>query len=201
MIYWILFTYLPTQVLTFSYPVTDRYLFLPSIGAVILIAWLVFKATDHLPKWNVAAATALVAVISFVWLRKTIDYLSEWQDPRSVWYAATRKTNDFHVYYELGWEYLDKSARLGTTARNPPLPVEQSKQLASLMWKDDARLPQLLSELPANQRTGPTEKAFKEYLQTKASENFDYALATKGEHLMPDLFLSRGVLLVDRGDM
>ena len=201
LIYWILFTYLPTQVVPFSYPVTDRYLFLPSVGAVILIAWLLFKATDHLPKWNVAAATVLAAVLSFVWLKKTVDYLSEWKDPRSVWYAARAKTNDFHVFYELGWEYLDKSASLGTTARNPPLPVEQSKQLASLIWRDDARLPQLLSELSADQHTGPTENAFKEYLQTNAWENFDHALATKGEHLMPDLFLSRGVLLLDKGDM
>jgi hypothetical protein len=199
--YWILFTYLPTQVLPFSYPVTDRYLFLPSIGAVILIAWLVFKATDHLPKWNVAAAMALVAVVSLVWLKKTVDYLAEWQDPRSVWFAATRKTSDFHVYYELGWEYLDKSAKLGITTRNPPLPVEESKQLASLIWRDDARLPQLLSELSEAYHTGPDENAFKEYLQTKASENFDHALATKGEHLVPDLFLSRGVLLLDKGDI
>jgi hypothetical protein len=199
--YWILFTYLPTQILPFSYPVTDRYLFLPSVAAIILIAWLVFKATNHLPKWNVAAATALVVVVSLVWLKKTVDYLAEWQDPRSGWFAATRKTNDFHVYYELGWEYLDKSARLGTRLRNPPLPVEQSKQLALLVWRADERLPQLLSELSADQHTGPTENAFKEYLQTKASENFDRALATKGEHLMPDLFLSRGVLLVDKGDM
>jgi tetratricopeptide (TPR) repeat protein len=200
LIYWILLTYLPSQVLPFSYPVTDRYLFLPSIGAAILIAWLVFKATDRLPKWNVAAAMVLVTVVSFAWLKKTVDYLTEWQDPRSVWFAVTRKTNDFHVYYELGWEYLDKSASLGATKRNPPLPVEQSKQLASLVWRDDARLPQLLSELSAGQHTGSTENAFKEYLQTKASENFDRALATKAEHLIPDLFLSRGVLLLDKGD-
>jgi tetratricopeptide (TPR) repeat protein len=104
------------------------------------------------------------------------------------------------VYYELGWEYLDKSASLGSRLRNPPLSLEQSKQLASLVWRDDARLPQLLSELSTDQHTGPTENAFKEYLQTKAWENFDRALATKGEHLMPDLFLSRGVLLIDKGD-
>jgi len=201
LIYWILFTYLPTQVLPFSYPVTDRYLFLPSIGAVILIAWLVFHATGHLPKWNVAAATALVAMVSLVWLKKTVDYLADWEDPRSVWFAATRKTNDFHVYYELGWEYLDKSARLGATVRNPPLPMEQSKQFAPLVWQNDPRLPQLLSELSSDQHHGPTENAFKEYLQAKASENFDRALATKGQHLMPDLFLNRGVLLLDKGDM
>jgi hypothetical protein len=201
LIYWILFTYLPTQVLPFAYPVADRYLFLPSVGAVILIAWLVFKATDHLPRWNVAAAMLVVILVSLVSLRKTVDYLSEWQDPRSVWYAATRKTNDFHVYYELGWEYLDKSSTLGTTARNPPLPVEKSKELASLIWRVNARLPQLLAELSIDQHTGRAEKAFKEHLQTKATENFDRALATKGEHLMPDLFLSRGVLLLDKGNM
>jgi len=201
LIYWILFTYLPTQVLPFSYPVTDRYLFLPSVGAVILIAWLMVKATNRLPKWNAAAATVIISAVSLTWLWKTVDYLSEWQDPRSVWYAATRKTNDFHAYYELGWEYLDKSASLGTRPRNPPLPVERSKQLASLVWMDDERLPLLLSELSAGQHSGPTENAFKQYLQIKASENFDRALATKKEHLMPDLFLNRGVLLLDKGDM
>jgi hypothetical protein len=200
-IYWILFTYLPTQVPPFSYPVTDRYLFLPSAGAVILIALLLFKITDHLRKWKLAVAMALVAVVSLLWLKKTTDYLSEWQDPRSVWYAATRKTNDFHVYYELGWDYLDNSASFGTRRRNPPLPIDEAKQFASAVWKGDTRLPQLLSELSDEHHAGPTENRFKEYLQTKASENFDHALATKGEHLMPDLFLSRGVLLVDKGDM
>src|SRR5262249_53050470 len=151
LIYWILFTYLPTQVLPFSYPVTDRYLFLPSAGAVILIAWLVFKATDHLPRWNVAAATELFNLVSLGWVQKTVNYLSEWQDPRSIWYAAASKTNDFHVYYELGWEYLDKSSTLGTTARNPSLPVEKSRELASLIWRDDPRLPQLLTELSIDQ--------------------------------------------------
>ena len=77
LIYWILFTYLPTQVLPFSYPVTDRYLLLPSVGVVILIAWLLIKATDHLHRWKVAAATTLVIAVSFIWLTKTVNYLSE----------------------------------------------------------------------------------------------------------------------------
>ena len=91
--------------------------------------------------------------------------------------------------------------QLGTRLRSPPLPVEKSKELASLVWRDDARLPQLLAELSIDQHTGPAENAFKEYLQTKATDNFDRALATKGEHLMRDLFLNRGVLLLDKGDM
>ena len=201
LIYWILFTYLPTQVLPFSYPVTDRYLFLPSVGAVILIAWLLFKATEYLPRWNVAVATALVAVVSLLWFKKTVDYLSEWQDPRSIWFTATHKSNDSHVYYELGWEYLERSASFGAKRRNTSLPREEAERYVSLVWKDDARLSQLLLELSADHHTGPTENAFKEYLQAKAAENFDAALARKAEHLMPDLFLSRGLLFLDKGDM
>ncbi|HXQ02669.1 MAG TPA: hypothetical protein VN801_06835 [Candidatus Udaeobacter sp.] len=200
-IYWILFTYLPTQVLPFSYPVADRYLFLPSVGAVIFIAWLLIKATDQLQRWKVAAATTLVTALSFIWLMKTVNYLSEWQDPRSVWFAATQKSGDFHVYYELGWEYLEKAAGFGTKRRNAPLPPEEAKQYASLVWKADPQLPQLLSELSEKQRNGPAENAFKEYLQTRAAENFDQAVARKGAHIAPPIFLSRGVLFADKGDM
>jgi hypothetical protein len=200
-IYWVLFTYLPTQVLPFSYPVTDRYLFLPSVGAIILIAWLFIKATDHLHRWRAAAATTLVIVVSFIWLAKTVDYLSEWRDPRSVWFAATRKSGDVHLYYELGWEYREKAASFGTHPRNATLPSEEAKQYASAVWKNDSRLPQLLIELTEHPHSGPVENAFREYLLAKAAENFDEALTRKGAHIMPDLFLSRGACFVDRGDM
>jgi uncharacterized membrane protein (UPF0136 family) len=200
-IYWILLTYLPTQVLPFSYPVADRYLFLPSVGAVILIAWLLIRATDHLHRWKAAAATTLVTVVSFVWLTKTLGYLAEWRDPRSVWFAATRKSDDVHVYYELGWEYREKAASFGRHPRNAPLPPEEAKHYASLVWKDDPRLPQLQTELAKNQHNGPAENAFNEYLLTKSGENFEQALTRKGAHIMPDLFLNRGVCFLDKGDM
>ncbi len=200
-IYWILFTYLPTQVLPFSYPVADRYLFLPSVGAVILIAWLLIQVTNYLPRWKVAGATALAVVVSAIWFTKTVSYLSEWQDPRSVWFAATQKSEDVHVYYELGWEYREKAASFGLHPRNAPLPPEEAKRYASVVWKGDPRLPQLLTELGDNQHSGPVEKAFKEYLLAKATENFDDALTRKGAHIMPDLFLSRGVCFLDKGDM
>ena len=199
--YWILFSYLPTQILPFSYPVADRYLFLPSVGAVILIAWLLIKATDHLHRWKVAAATTLVIVVSFVWLTKTVGYLSEWRDSRSVWFAATRKSDDVHVYYELGWEYREKAASFGPHPRNAPLPLEEARHYASLVWKDDPRLPQLQTELAENQHSGQAENAFHEYLLTKAAESFDQALTRKGAHIMPDLFLNRGVCFLDKGDM
>ena len=105
------------------------------------------------------------------------------------------------MYYELGWEYLDKSASFGTKRRNASLPREEAARYVSLVWKDDPRLAQLLSELSADHDTGPADQAFKEYLQSKAIENFDHALATKGDHLMPDLFLSRGLLFLDKSDL
>src|SRR5437588_6894821 len=154
-IYWILFTYLPTQVLPFSYPVTDRYLLLPSVGAVILIAWLLIKAADQLPRWKVATATTLVVAVNFIWLTQTLGYSSEWQDPRSVWFAATRKSHDVHLYYELGWEYREKAASFGMHRRNAPLPAEEAKHYASVVWKDDPQLPKLLAELADNQHAGP----------------------------------------------
>ncbi|HEX4652861.1 MAG TPA: hypothetical protein VH227_01305 [Candidatus Udaeobacter sp.] len=200
-IYWILFTYLPTQALPFSYPVTDRYLFLPSVGAVILIAWLLFKATNHLPGWRIAAATTLVTAVSFIWLTKTVDYLSDWQDLRSVWFGATRKSSDVHSYYELGWEYREKAASFGMHPRNSPLPPEEARHYASVVWKDDPRLPQLLAELAENQHSAPVEKAFKEYLLAEAEKHFDEALTRKGTHIMPDLFVSRGVCFLDKGDL
>lgn len=200
-IYWIFFTYLPTQLLPFSYPVTDRYLFLPSVGAVILTAWLLIHVTNHLPRWKIAGVTTLVVLVSFFWFTKTVSYLSEWQDPRSVWFAATHKSNDVHVYYELGWEYREKAASFGMRPRNAPLPPNEAKRYASVVWKNDPRLAQLLLELGDNQHGGPVEKEFKEYLLAKAAENFDDALKRKGAHIMPDLFLSRGVCSLDKGDM
>ena len=201
LIYWILFTFLPTQVLSFLYPVTDRYLFLPSVAAVILIAWLLIGATDQLQKWKLATATILVAAVSFCWVEKTFDYLSEWQDPRSVWFAAKEKSDDAQVYYNLGENYVENARSFGTNRRKAPLSEEEAKNYASVVWKDDPRLPQLLAELSLNQHNGPVENAFKEYLQNKAAENFDEAVAKKGREVMADLFLVRGVLFADKGEM
>jgi hypothetical protein len=132
---------------------------------------------------------------------KTVDYLSEWRDPRSVWFAATQKSRDAYAYYELGWEYLEKAGSFGKNRRNPPLSPEEAKHYAAVVWKNDPRLLQLLSELSENQHSGPSENAFKEYLQSKAAENLDEAIARKGEHVIPKLFLARAALFADKGDL
>src|SRR6266446_4726759 len=61
LIYWILLALIPAQVLSFSHPVTDRYLFFPSVGAVILIAWGLISAGKWLGRRGLIAAVAVLA--------------------------------------------------------------------------------------------------------------------------------------------
>lgn len=201
LIYWILFTYLPTQVLSFTYPVTDRYLFLPSVAAVMLFAWLLFEITKRLKKGQLVAASIAILVVAVIWFQKTINYINEWRDPRSVWYAAREKSSDVQVYYNLGWNYLDKAASFGAKRRRALLPEEEAKKYAALVWKNDTKLPQLLSELSINQHNGPVENAFKDDLLNKAKQYFDSAVAVKGNHIMGELYFHRGMLFLDKGDM
>src|SRR5437879_3168719 len=88
--YWILLAFLPSQLLSFFHPVTDGYLFFPSVAAIILLAWGVIAAGERLGRRGAVVAVALLALVALFWGRTTLAYLAEWQDPRSVWYAATR---------------------------------------------------------------------------------------------------------------
>src|SRR5205085_399006 len=91
LIYWILFGLIPAQVLSFIHPVADRYLFFPSVGFVILIAWWALTVGEQYGRRGVIASAALLLLGLVLWGRATLVYLSEWQDPRSVWYAAAQK--------------------------------------------------------------------------------------------------------------
>jgi hypothetical protein len=201
LIYWILFTLIPSQVLSFAYPVADRYLFLPSVAAAILIAWGVMTMGERLGRQGTIGAVILLLTIGSMWARTTIAYVSEWRDPRSVWYAASAKSSDPLVFYNLGWQYLDISAGLGKSARKPRPSEADLQRLASVIWESDPRLPALLSEWSQGQRGGPIETEFQHRLRTLAQQGFDSALSAKGRHIMPDLYLRRGLLLLDQDDL
>ena len=201
LIYWILFTLIPSQVLSFAYPVADRYLFFPSVAAAILIAWGVMTLGERLGRQGLIGAVIFLVVVGSMWARTTIAYVSEWRDPRSVWYAASAKSSDSLVSYNLGWHYLDISAGLGKSARKPRPSQADLRRLASAVWKSDSRLPALLSEWSQGQRGGPIEMEFQHYLRTLAQQGFDSALSAKGRHILPDLYLRRGLLLLDQDDL
>ena len=200
LIYWILFTFLPTQVLSFAYPVSDRYLFLPSVAATILIASIVINASERLGRRGLIAASVFLLALAFLWGNNTFRYLSEWKDSRSVWYGAKEKSSDPQVYYNLGWHYMDMAARFGTSPRKAPLPETEAKEFASAVWKEDPRLPALLSEFSTGKHNGLTEKAFQEDLRKLAWDDLEQSLVKKERHIMPDLFFHRGLLLLDQGD-
>jgi hypothetical protein len=201
LIYWILVTLIPSQVLSFAYPVADRYLFFPSVAAALLIAWGVITIGERLGRQGAIGAVILLLGLGFMWARTTITYVSEWRDPRSVWYAASAKSSDPLVFNNLGREYLDISAGLGKSARKPRPSEADLQRLASAIWKSDPRLPALLSEWSQGQRGGAVETEFQHHLRTLAQRSFDSALAAKGKHILPDLYMRRGLLLLDQDDL
>ena len=201
LIYWILFAFIPTQVLSFAYPVTDRYLFFPSVAAVVLIAWAFSSVFEKYMKKSFMPAIGSLVIVAVIWGVNTINYLHEWTDPRSVWYGASKKSSDPLVYYNLGRAYMDNAARFGPKARKTALTEKESISLASKVWHDDSRLPSLLAEWDKNIHGGPMEKELVDDLRKLADEAYNGALARKGKHIMADFFFHRGLLFLDEGRM
>jgi tetratricopeptide (TPR) repeat protein len=201
LIYWILFGLIPAQILSFVHPVTDRYLFFPSVAAAILIAWIVATTLERLTSRAVLSAVILLSTVVLLWLRNTLNYLSEWRDPRSVWYASVNKSSDAEVIYSLGAHYFNVASQLGTSPRGTRLADSEGRQLASLLWETDPRLPALLSEWSSGKVAGPMELEFQKYLWSLAWNAFESTAKIKSGRALPLLYFRRGVLLLDQGKL
>jgi hypothetical protein len=200
LLYWLLFAMIPAQVLSFSHPVTDRYLFFPSVGAVILIAWGLISAGKWLGRRGSIAAVVILVAIGVLWGRATLAYVAEWRDPRSVWYAATSKSSDPTTAQNLGSYYLGVADRLGPKPMGSPLSDAEAHSLAAVVWSGDPRLPALLAEWSAGQRGGPIDREFQSALRRLAWDAFERSLSVKGTHVMPGLYYNRSLVLFNRGD-
>jgi len=201
LIYWILFGLIPAQVLSFIHPVADRYLFFPSVAFVIMVAWGVISMGERWRRQGAIGAMIVLFGLVLLWGRAAAVYLAEWHDPRSVWYAAEKKSPDPDVYHMLGAQYLNLAQRLGVKPVRDRLSDAEARQLASLVWAGNPQLPALLAEWTKGQRGGQVEEVFQRHLWTLAWDAFEASLHSKGTRNMPLLYYRRGSLLIDRGDL
>jgi hypothetical protein len=201
--YWILISMVPPMLLSFVVPITDRYLFLPSVGFCLLLGGL---ATAGQPGGSGFAsrfrsvALAIVALLSVVWGIKTSTYLAEWSDPRTVWYGASLKTKNPQVNQFLGEVYQNAADRLnGFIKSGDPRPGTNDFALAGAVLGSTplfaAVRAEWLSPPPARTNT----IAYREQLWSLAWEQFEKAVARRGRLSAPNLFMARGRLLVSEG--
>lgn len=196
---WILIQMVPPMALSFWTPVTDRYLFLPSVGVCLLLADLAAAATARWPAARLPVWTAL-AVVGALWGAQTANYLGEWRDPRSVWFGAQAKSESPQNFEYLGNIYQDAGIRVNewlTSGKAPPI---NDLALARAVQGDAARVEALRAEWTGAASTRTNSTAWRDRLWELAWTQYEGAVARRGTLNTPNLFMRRGMLLVSRGE-
>ena len=196
--YWMLIQMVPPMLLNFIVPITDRYLFLPSVGACVLLADLIVGWADKLPRARWIAWGAL-AGLAAIWGIKTWNYAAEWSDPRSVWYGAHLKTENSQVHQFLGEVYQNAGDRMDGFVKNGNAAVTNDLELARVVLGDDARVGRLSDEWAGTTSIRTNSAGFRDLLWSLAWEQFEESLARRGTLSTPNLFMARGRLLVSEG--
>ncbi len=197
--YWILISMVPPMVLNFLVPITDRYLFLPSVGACILLADIAVGAPVASRAFRTVGLILLTGV-GLVWTAKTAAYLAEWRDPRSVWYGAHLKTRNSEVSRFLGEVYHEAGDRIdGFIKSGTALRVSNETVLAQAVLGDPARAQALQREWLAGNRAATNSIGYRDLLWRSAWDQYQQSLANRGTLSAPNLFMERGRLLVSLG--
>jgi len=197
--YWVLVQMVPPMLLGFIVPITDRYLFLPSVGACLLLADLAAASAARLarPRWF---PWALLATLAAVWGAKTWNYLGEWRDPRSVWYGAHLKTPNSQVQQFLGEVYQNAGDRVNNFIKSgAPIQLTNELPFARAVLGDAATLERLRAEWTGAAPGQTNSIAYRDQLWDFAWARYEESLARRGTLSAPNLFMGRGRLLVSRG--
>jgi tetratricopeptide (TPR) repeat protein len=89
-------------------PFAERYLYLPSVGFVLLLAVFLSWARGNLPR-AVRGITLVFIVMGAVYAFATITRNNVWRDDFSLWSDAVRKSPDsVMAHYNLGVEYVSQ---------------------------------------------------------------------------------------------
>lgn len=197
--WWVLLQMIPPMLLNFVVPITDRYLFLPSVGLCILFADLLAEVATRIRYAWPVALVALLSVGTF-WGLITSTYVDEWIDPRSVWYGAHLKTSSPQVSQFLGEVYQNAGDRMNLfskTGTNVDLKVEVPLARAILPNTGEVERLQIEWTGGSTQRTNTI--AYRDTLYHRAWEQYQEAVDHRGKLSTPNLFMNRGRLLVSQG--
>jgi protein O-mannosyl-transferase len=197
--YWVLIQMVPPMLLGFIVPITDRYLFLPSIGACLLLTELAAGLEGRLPRaWWLG--WAFLAGLGAVWGAQTLAYLNEWRDPRSVWYGAQLKTPNSQVRQFLGEVYQNAGDRVNNFIKSgAPLQLTNEIPFAQAVLGDAAGVERLRAEWTSLVPARTNSVAYRDRLWDFAWQRFEESLARRGTLSAPNLFMGRGRLLVSEG--
>ena len=209
--WWVLLQMVPPMLLSFIVPITDRYLFLPSVGICVLLADLLtsspgceqMKIAEKSRALRGLRAALPIALLlpAGVWGAKTWNYLEEWGDPRSVWYGAHLKTKNSQVSQFLGEVYQNAGDRVSELIKSGTLADKTNELLlAQAILAEPARVEALRKEWfePSSNRTNSL--AYRDHLWSLAWQQYVDSLAHRGTLSTPNLFMNRGRLLVSQGN-
>jgi tetratricopeptide (TPR) repeat protein len=146
------------------------------------------------------AASVIFVVLTIGWARHTMAYLAEWNDPRSVWHAASQKNRDVRVFQYLGTHYQDAADELERDLASGEAGRRKAELLARAVWAEDDRLIPLLNEWEEGEPRGPVTSAYKSALLKRAEEQYQEALTLKGTRLTPNLHFRLGKLAMESGN-
>jgi hypothetical protein len=197
--YWVLIQMVPPMLLAFMIPITDRYLFLPSVGICLLLTELAAGWERRLPAagW---LPLAMLAALGVVWGGKTWNYVSEWRDPRSVWYGAHLKTSNSQVQQFVGEVYQNAGDRIDGFVKTGALPQWTNEvRFARAVLDDATAVERLRAEWTRSQPARTNSLAYRDQLWNFAWQRFEESVARRGTLIAPNLFQCRGRLLVSQG--
>jgi 4-amino-4-deoxy-L-arabinose transferase-like glycosyltransferase len=197
--YWILIQMIPPMLLGFIVPITDRYLFLPSVGVCILLADIAAGLAGRFPRVPLFFWGLFAGLVVFCGM-KTSKYINEWRDPRSVWYGAHLKTSSSQVSQFLGEIYQNAGDRVNAyVTSGATLDVTNDIKFAEAVLNDAAAAGRLRGEWQGTSPAKTNSLAYRDSLWNLAWEQYKESLNRRGTLSTPNLFMNRGRLLVSQG--
>jgi len=206
--WWILVQMVPAMLLSFLVPITDRYLFLPSVGICLLLADLatggagrqtVGEKSRTLAGFRAALPFALL-LPACIWAEKTWNYLQEWSDPRSVWYGAHLKTESSQVSQFLGEIYQNAGDRVNEFIKTGNFSDKTNDiLLAEAVLAEPVQVEALRKEWFESLSNKTNSLAYRDHLWSLAWQQYVDSRAHRGTLSTPNLFMNRGRLLVSQG--